>query len=63
MKESTAENLRYTPEHITTLGKDEVFVFGSNLAGHHAGGAARTAKRLFGAVEGADIIVIKTTPV
>ena len=52
MKESNAENLRYTPEHITTLGKDEVFVFGSNLAGHHAGGAARTAKRLFGAVEG-----------
>lgn len=42
----------YTPENITSLGEDEIFVFGSNLAGHHAGGAARTAKRYFGAVEG-----------
>lgn len=42
----------YTPENITSLGEDEIFVFGSNLAGHHAGGAARTAKRLFGAIEG-----------
>ena len=41
--------LNYTPEHITTLGPDEIFVFGSNLEGHHMGGAARTARERFGA--------------
>lgn len=40
----------YTPENITSLGPDEVFVFGSNLAGNHAGGAARVALERFGAV-------------
>lgn len=44
--------LKYTPDNITSLGPDEVFVFGSNLAGNHAGGAARTAVRLFGAKMG-----------
>lgn len=43
---------KYTPEHITSLGKDEVFVFGSNLAGMHVGGAARVAYKHFGAVMG-----------
>lgn len=38
-----------TPRHITHLSKCEVFVFGSNLAGHHRGGAARMAHELFGA--------------
>lgn len=38
-----------TPERITSLAKNEVFVFGSNLAGAHAGGAARTAMVRFGA--------------
>lgn len=42
----------YTPENITSLGPDEVFVFGSNLAGIHAGGAARMARERFGAVMG-----------
>lgn len=42
----------YTPENITSLGPDEVFVFGSNLAGIHAGGAARVARERFGAVMG-----------
>lgn len=46
------DNLKYTPENITSLGKDEVFVFGSNLAGNHAGGAARTALKRFGAIMG-----------
>ena len=41
-----------TPEHITTLADNEIFVFGSNLAGHHAGGAARTARKYFGAISG-----------
>ena len=40
-----------TPEIISTLENNEVFVFGSNLAGRHAGGAARTALR-WGAIMG-----------
>lgn len=43
---------KYTPEHIQTLEDNEVFVFGSNLAGSHAGGAARFAHKEFGAVWG-----------
>lgn len=46
------ENLKYTPENITSLGKDDIFVFGSNLAGIHAGGAARVAYERFGAIMG-----------
>lgn len=42
----------YTPEHITELGEDDIFVFGSNLQGRHVGGAARTALKKFGAVMG-----------
>lgn len=44
--------LKYTPDNITHLDRDEMFVFGSNLAGHHGGGAARTAMEKFGAVWG-----------
>ena len=43
---------QYTPEFITELAEDEVFVFGSNLAGMHGGGAAALAYRKFGAVWG-----------
>ena len=43
---------KYTPEFITELAEDEVFVFGSNLSGMHGGGAAATAHRCFGAVWG-----------
>ena len=46
------DKLRYTPDNITALGPDEIFVFGSNLAGIHSGGAARTARERFGAVDG-----------
>lgn len=42
----------YTPERISALKDNEVFVFGSNLAGMHAGGAARLAADRFGAVWG-----------
>ncbi len=35
--------MMYTPPQISCLGPNEVFVFGSNLEGRHAGGAARTA--------------------
>jgi RNA polymerase sigma factor (sigma-70 family) len=43
---------RITPEYITTLQPNEIFVFGSNLAGMHGGGAARMARLHFGAVMG-----------
>ena len=43
---------RYTPERITHLAPNEIFVFGSNLDGAHGGGAARLAYNCFGAVWG-----------
>ena len=43
---------RITPDNINTLKGNEIFVFGSNLAGMHAGGAARVAVEKFGAVMG-----------
>lgn len=45
-------NRQYTPERITSLAENEIFVFGSNLAGFHGGGAARLAYERFGAVWG-----------
>ena len=45
-------NREYTPERITELKPNEIFVFGSNLAGAHGGGAARLAYNRFGAVWG-----------
>ena len=42
----------YTPDFITELKENEIFVFGSNLAGAHGGGAARVAYDHFGAVWG-----------
>lgn len=44
--------MEYTPENIISLKPGEVFVFGSNLAGHHGGGAALVALERFGAVWG-----------
>lgn len=40
-----------TPENITELKPNEVFVFGSNLAGRHGKGAALSAMK-FGAIRG-----------
>ena len=40
--------LHVTPEYITSLKPNEIFVFGSNLAGMHGGGAAHIAHKLFG---------------
>lgn len=45
----------FTPDYITELKVDEVFVFGSNLAGMHGGGAAYVAFRQFGAVMGCGV--------
>jgi len=45
-------NRAFTPEWIEELKENEIFVFGSNLGGMHAGGAARVAVNRFGAVWG-----------
>ena len=45
-------NREFTPGRISELQSNEVFVFGSNLAGAHGGGAARAAYNKFGAVWG-----------
>ena len=42
----------FTPDWISELKDNEIFVFGSNLAGAHGGGAARLAYERFGAVWG-----------
>lgn len=43
---------RVTPNWIEDLQEGQIFVFGSNEAGHHDGGAARIALEKFGAVYG-----------
>jgi len=49
------KNQKITPNNITKLKKNEIFVFGSNLLGNHAGGAARFAAEKFGAINGQGI--------
>ena len=49
------ERPAFTPDMITELRPDEVFVFGSNLEGMHGGGAARAAFKNFGAVMGCGV--------
>lgn len=44
--------MRIASDRIDTLRPGEIFVFGSNLAGMHGGGAARLAWQKFGAVWG-----------
>ena len=43
---------RVSPDFISDLKANEVFVFGSNLDGAHGAGAARIAREKFGAVWG-----------
>ena len=45
-------NIKVTPNEITSLKFNEVFVFGSNTKGIHGKGAALVAKQKFGATEG-----------
>ena len=45
-------NREFTPDRITELKENEIFVFGSNLAGAHGGGAAWLAYQRFGAIWG-----------
>ena len=51
-KEGIMEQRRTTPDFITELQTNEIFVFGSNLKGMHGGGAAYIAYRKFGAIMG-----------
>ena len=44
-----------TPDYITRLEPNEIFVFGSNLAGFHGGGAAHIAYEQFGAEWGVGV--------
>ena len=46
------EQKRETPERITELAENEIFVFGSNLEGAHGGGAALLAYRKFDTIWG-----------
>lgn len=48
------ERPEFTPERISELRPDEVFVFGSNLEGMHGGGAAWAFQK-FGAVLGCGV--------
>ncbi len=45
-------NRAFTPDKISELKNNEIFVFGSNLQGAHGGGAARVALNNFGAILG-----------
>lgn len=49
MADNVKYNRKYTPERITSLAPNEIFVFGSNIHGMHGGGAAAFAWRKFGA--------------
>jgi hypothetical protein len=44
--------MKFTPDKISSLKKNQVFVFGSNEAGLHGAGAAKLAHQKFGAVYG-----------
>lgn len=52
MEQKEKQSERCTPDFIRSLAPNEIFVFGSNLAGMHGGGAARIAVDKFGAVWG-----------
>lgn len=43
---------QFSPDFITELKDNEIFVFGSNLQGMHGGGAALIAYEKFGAIWG-----------
>lgn len=55
MSRNRTENPNISSDRIDSLEADEVFVFGSNLAGRHLGGAARIANLRFGAEFGVGV--------
>lgn len=44
--------MKTTPENVTKLTHNQIFVFGSNTAGIHGKGAARIGQQCFGAQRG-----------
>ena len=52
MKWRDESNMKFTPENITELAPNQIFVFGSNESGVHGAGAALLARQKFGAVSG-----------
>ena len=44
--------MRITPDYITSLRPNEIFVFGSNIQGRHCNGMSKTALEKFGAQAG-----------
>ena len=52
LESSQEQPRRISPDNIRTLGRNEIFVFGSNVHGFHGGGAAAAAMRQFGAIWG-----------
>ena len=55
MSRNRTDQPNIASDRIDTLERDEIFVFGSNLAGHHMGGAARAAHMKFGAEWGVGV--------
>ena len=51
-KQKEQKAARITPERITILDDNEIFVFGTDAEGTHSYGASRFAAKNFGAVEG-----------
>lgn len=55
MSRNRTENPNIAADRIDILEDHEIFVFGSNLAGRHGGGAARAANIKFGAEWGVGV--------
>ena len=55
MSRNRTETPKIAADRIDILEEHEIFVFGSNLAGRHAGGAARAANMKFGAEWGVGV--------
>lgn len=55
MSKNRTEQPNLASGKIDVLEKDEIFVFGSNLAGQHKGGAAKAAHLKFGAERGVGV--------
>lgn len=56
MSRNRTENPNIASDRIDILEEHEIFVFGSNLAGRHGGGAARAANMKFGAEWGVGVV-------
>ena len=55
MSRNRTENPKIAADRIDILEEHEIFVFASNLAGRHGGGAARAANMKFGAEWGVGV--------